>query len=166
MIVTCNECDSSFNVDDSLIKDDGSKVRCSKCSSVFIVHPEVTGSELGEDADDLALELDDGLDADLGSGDELPDLVMDSGADDELPDLDDMMDFEDDELSVEASAAEDSAEFDLDMDMDEDDSAAVSEGGDLDQEDLDMDFDLDEEDMAELDDAELGDIETADTDLP
>jgi predicted Zn finger-like uncharacterized protein len=37
MIVTCNECDSSFNVDDSLIKDDGSKVRCSKCSSVFIV---------------------------------------------------------------------------------------------------------------------------------
>ncbi|MGW8301613.1 MAG: zinc-ribbon domain-containing protein, partial [Desulfobacterales bacterium] len=60
MIVTCNECDSSFNVDDSLIKDDGSKVRCSKCSSVFVVYPEVSGSELGDDTDNLALEMDDG----------------------------------------------------------------------------------------------------------
>ena len=164
MIVTCNECDSSFNVDDSLIKDDGSKVRCSKCSSVFVVHPEVPGSEWGEDADDLALEMDDGLDAGLDSDEELADLATDSGADDELPDLDDMMDFEDDELSVEASAEEDSAEFDFDMD--EDDSDTVSEADDLDQEDLDLDFDQDEEGMAALDESELDDIETADTDLP
>ena len=86
MIVTCNECESSFNVDDSLIKADGSKVRCSKCSSVFVVHPEVPESELGGDADDLALDLDDGLDEGLDSDDELADLDMDSGADDELPD--------------------------------------------------------------------------------
>ena len=166
MIVTCNECDSSFNVDDSLIKDGGSKVRCSKCSSVFVVHPEASGSEWGEDDDDLALEMHDGLAAGLDSDEELADLAMDSGADDELPDLDDMMDFEDDELSVEASAQEDSAEFDFDMDMDEDDSDALGEDEDLDQEDLDMDFDLDEEIMAESDESELDDFETDDTDLP
>ena len=166
MIVTCNECDSSFNVDDSLIKDGGSKVRCSKCSSVFVVYPEVSGSELGEDADDLALEMDDGLAADLDSDGELADLAMDSGADDELPDLDDMMDFEDDGLSVEASAEEDSADFDFDMEMDEDDSDALGEDEDLDQEDLDLGFDLNEESMAELDESESDDFETDDTDLP
>ena len=108
MIVTCNECDSSFNVDDSLIKADGSKVRCSKCSSVFVVYAEASGSELAEDADDFALEMDAGLDTELASDEELEDLAIDGGADDELPDLEDMMDFEDNDLTVEASADEDS----------------------------------------------------------
>ena len=166
MIVTCNDCDSSFNVNDSLIKADGSKVRCSKCSSVFVVYPEAPESESGADADDLALDLDDGLEAGLDSDDELADLDMDSGADDELPDLDGMMDFEDDEMSVEASAEEDAAGLDFDMDLEDDDSAEPDEDGDLDLEDLDMDFDLDEEGMAELEESDLGDFETEDADLP
>ena len=39
MIVTCKECDSSFNVEDRLIKDDGSKVRCSQCQLIFTAYP-------------------------------------------------------------------------------------------------------------------------------
>jgi predicted Zn finger-like uncharacterized protein len=39
MILTCEKCATSFNFDESLIKPSGSKVRCSKCRHVFIVHP-------------------------------------------------------------------------------------------------------------------------------
>ncbi|MGD9121889.1 MAG: zinc-ribbon domain-containing protein, partial [Desulfobacterales bacterium] len=85
MIVTCKECDSSFNVDEHLLKDTGSKVRCSKCSSVFVVYPETAEPELEQETEDLALEVDD-----------------------ELPDLDDMMDFEDEDLSLDSSDDEDS----------------------------------------------------------
>ncbi len=39
MIITCSECDTSFNLDSSLIKDKGSKVRCSVCARIFTVYP-------------------------------------------------------------------------------------------------------------------------------
>lgn len=39
MIITCGECNSSFVLDDSLIKTTGSKVRCSNCKHVFVVYP-------------------------------------------------------------------------------------------------------------------------------
>ena len=193
MIVTCNECDASFNVDDSLIKEDGSKVRCSKCRSVFVVYPEAFGSEPDEDDDLLALDMDDGLDEDLDADEELADLAMDDDSDDELPDLEDMMDFADDDLPVEDSGEEDSAGLDLDLDLETDeadtgmaDSALEEdEGLDLDfdletdeadsgmassaleeDEGLDLDFDLDEESIMESDESEADTIETADTDLP
>ena len=53
MIISCNECDSSFEVDDNLIKETGSKVRCSKCNSVFVAYPQPLDSD---DGDDLGLE--------------------------------------------------------------------------------------------------------------
>jgi predicted Zn finger-like uncharacterized protein len=40
MIITCQECDSRFVLDDKLIKPTGSKVRCSSCKHVFKVFPE------------------------------------------------------------------------------------------------------------------------------
>jgi pilus assembly protein FimV len=40
MIITCNECNSSFKIGDSLIKATGSKVRCSKCNTVFVAYPQ------------------------------------------------------------------------------------------------------------------------------
>jgi len=39
MIITCQECSASFNLDESLLKSTGSKVRCSKCKKVFIAYP-------------------------------------------------------------------------------------------------------------------------------
>jgi len=39
MIITCQECNASFNLDESLLKSSGSKVRCSKCKKVFIAYP-------------------------------------------------------------------------------------------------------------------------------
>jgi pilus assembly protein FimV len=41
MIVTCEACFTSFNVNDELIKPSGSKVRCSKCHKVFTAYPPI-----------------------------------------------------------------------------------------------------------------------------
>lgn len=40
MIVTCQKCHARFNLDDGLVKETGSKVRCSKCKFIFHVYPE------------------------------------------------------------------------------------------------------------------------------
>ncbi|MCJ7616904.1 MAG: zinc-ribbon domain-containing protein, partial [Desulfobacterales bacterium] len=47
MIITCNECNTRFNVDEHLLKQTGSKVRCSKCKNVFLAYP----SSLSEEPD-------------------------------------------------------------------------------------------------------------------
>ncbi|MDL2123661.1 MAG: zinc-ribbon domain-containing protein [Deltaproteobacteria bacterium] len=47
MIIICNECDTHFNIDESLLKQTGSKVRCSKCKKVFLAYP----SSLSEEPD-------------------------------------------------------------------------------------------------------------------
>lgn len=39
MIITCNECSTSFRLDDSLVRENGSKVRCSVCKNVFTAYP-------------------------------------------------------------------------------------------------------------------------------
>ena len=38
MIVTCENCSTKFNLDEGLIKESGSKVRCSKCQHIFTVY--------------------------------------------------------------------------------------------------------------------------------
>jgi predicted Zn finger-like uncharacterized protein len=47
MIITCNECETSFNLDANLISENGTKVRCSKCRHVFTAYP--TTDAVGED---------------------------------------------------------------------------------------------------------------------
>jgi predicted Zn finger-like uncharacterized protein len=39
MIIPCKSCHSIFQVDSSLIKPNGSRVRCSKCQTIFKVYP-------------------------------------------------------------------------------------------------------------------------------
>jgi serine/threonine-protein kinase len=39
MIVKCEKCRVAFNVNDNLIKPEGTKLRCSKCKHIFTVHP-------------------------------------------------------------------------------------------------------------------------------
>ncbi|MBW1998055.1 MAG: zinc-ribbon domain-containing protein [Deltaproteobacteria bacterium] len=49
MIIECDKCESTFRLDESLIKKGGSKVRCSVCKNVFMVYPpkEDAGLEKG-----------------------------------------------------------------------------------------------------------------------
>ena len=39
MIIPCKSCNSAFQLDSSLVKPTGSKVRCSKCGNIFKVYP-------------------------------------------------------------------------------------------------------------------------------
>ena len=39
MIITCGNCETSFNLDEKLLKPTGSKVRCSKCKHMFTAYP-------------------------------------------------------------------------------------------------------------------------------
>ncbi|MBL0716409.1 MAG: zinc-ribbon domain-containing protein, partial [Desulfosarcina sp.] len=39
MIVTCKECKTNFNLDESLLEENGSKVRCSICKDIFFAYP-------------------------------------------------------------------------------------------------------------------------------
>ena len=39
MIIQCEKCRKKFNLDESLLKNDGSKVRCSLCKHIFMAYP-------------------------------------------------------------------------------------------------------------------------------
>lgn len=50
MIVECEECESKFNLDETLLSPGGSKVRCSTCKHVFTAYPpEAVQEEAPED---------------------------------------------------------------------------------------------------------------------
>jgi predicted Zn finger-like uncharacterized protein len=166
MIVTCNECESSFNVDDRLIKDTGSKVRCSKCSTVFVVYPETPDSETADETAALALELEDDLGADLDFDNEIDDLTAEEGTADELPDLEDMLDFEEEELEDVQTAKKRPADLELDLDLNLDageDALDADSSGLEEEEGLDLDMEL--ESLAKEDEAELSQIEAEDSGL-
>jgi len=60
MIITCKACNASFNLNESLLKPEGSKVRCSKCKEVFMAYPPAPPEEVkkpDEMVSDLDLEL-------------------------------------------------------------------------------------------------------------
>jgi len=55
MIIECEKCHAKFNLDESLLKETGSKVRCSSCKHVFTVFPPEEELQIEEaPADELA----------------------------------------------------------------------------------------------------------------
>jgi len=51
MIVTCDRCSTKYNLDESLVKDEGSKVRCSRCKHVFVAYPPSKSPTLAFDGE-------------------------------------------------------------------------------------------------------------------
>ena len=45
MVITCEKCNTSFNLDDSLVNESGTKVRCSMCKHIFTAFPKVDAPE-------------------------------------------------------------------------------------------------------------------------
>lgn len=46
MIIQCEECRTKFNIDETLLKNEGSKVRCSLCKHIFVAYlPDQIGAE-------------------------------------------------------------------------------------------------------------------------
>lgn len=174
MIITCKACNASFNLNESLLKPEGSKVRCSKCKEVFIAYPPAPPEEVkkpDEMLSDLEFEQDT-EDSETGQLDDsefdeldLPDLeklfakeeVLEEQGDTNGAIEDFELDFEPESekppehVEAEAKLGEPD-EFDM-SDMEEllDITQVPEEQGDADEaiEDLELDLDLDFEPESE-----------------
>lgn len=54
MIVKCENCQTSFECDSMLIKEEGSRVKCSRCEDIFMIYREETESPMLEPASELS----------------------------------------------------------------------------------------------------------------
>jgi len=133
MIVICEGCETSFHVDDRLIKSTGSKVRCSKCRHVFVAYPSVAALEAEE-----PLVLSDELpDADAGRKS-----LEQRETDSELGKL-----FQEDAFGEDADAAETEPELpDLSGILSEEPAAADAIAAEKLGDDLDLELDFGLED--------------------
>ncbi|MBC8198911.1 MAG: zinc-ribbon domain-containing protein [Desulfobacterales bacterium] len=53
MIITCEKCYAKFNLDENLLKQTGSKVRCSKCQNIFLAYPPTETEKPAEPAEEM-----------------------------------------------------------------------------------------------------------------
>ena len=60
MIINCEKCESKFSLDENLLNEKGSKVRCSVCKSIFTVFPP----EPEKEEDELNTALEETVDLD------------------------------------------------------------------------------------------------------
>ncbi len=110
MIITCKACNASFNLNESLLKPEGSKVRCSKCKEVFIAYPPVPPKEV-EKPDEIISDFEfeqETEDFETGQLD-------DSGSDGlDLPDMDKL--FSEEEIPEKEDDIDEAID-DLEMDL-------------------------------------------------
>ncbi len=112
MIITCKACNASFNLNESLLKPEGSKVRCSKCKEVFIAYPPAPPEEVkkpDEKISDLEFEQET-EDSETGQLDDSEFGELD------LPDLEKL--FAEEEVPEKQGDADEAIEdFELDLDL-------------------------------------------------
>lgn len=65
MIITCEKCYAKFNLDENLLKQTGSEVRCSKCQNTFLAYPP-TEMERPAKPDEEVVEYET-IDSDVGT---------------------------------------------------------------------------------------------------
>jgi predicted Zn finger-like uncharacterized protein len=141
MIITCNKCSTSFNLDDSLVKESGAKVRCSVCKDIFTAYPLPAESKPEpEDSSGLTFESD-------------PD-------DDDIFEEPSDFEMEDNDFSLEEDSdlATESADFEMDEpDLDLEKTALEMDEPDFEMEDTvdPEEADLEMEDDLSFDDSEL-----------
>ena len=163
MIITCKACNASFNLNESLLKPEGSKVRCSKCKEVFIAYPPAPTKEAEKPTEiisDLELkqvteDTETGQLDDSGSGElDLPDLEK-LFAEEEIPEKEgaDGEAIEDFELDLDLTPEPDKAPEDVDEE---------AKFGEPDEVEFDLDMGAEPADFALLDETsgtELDEIE-------
>jgi len=122
MIITCGNCKTSYELDESLVKATGTQVRCTNCQFVFTAYPKAHPA-VADNAGPEAV-------AGAGTG-----AAAVSGGDEDL-DLDLGMDMD---LDLDTGAEKDAApspgeaggdlEDDLGLDLDFDEEEAIAEAG-------------------------------------
>ena len=182
MIITCNKCNSSFNLDEHLLKQTGSKVRCSICKDIFVAYPPVPDEVAEKPIEDMP-------DLETGADEETEETLEDLDFELDLePEVDEAPEEAESEIQPEAVEEDELSLEDLDLDLevepeiDEAPEAAEPEAVEEDElslEDLDLEFELEpevdeapeaaepeavEEDELSLEDLDL-DLEVEELDL-
>jgi len=88
MIIQCEECRTKFNIDETLLKNEGSKVRCSLCKHIFVAYPPdqiVVEEPLPVSAGQEELEeqeeaVEAGLEDEFGFDEEIEDILEEGEA--------------------------------------------------------------------------------------
>jgi predicted Zn finger-like uncharacterized protein len=75
MIIQCEKCRTKFSLKESMIKEEGSKVRCSRCKNVFVAYPPE--GKFAEEAETIPVKKED-LDTTMAF-DSPPVLARDAG---------------------------------------------------------------------------------------
>jgi pilus assembly protein FimV len=112
MIITCKACNASFNLNENLLKPEGSKVRCSKCKEVFMAYPPAPPEEVKK-PDEMISDLE----FEQKTKDSETGLLDDSEFGElDLPDLEKL--FEEEEVPEEQGETDEAIEdFELDLDF-------------------------------------------------
>jgi pilus assembly protein FimV len=178
MYITCQNCDTTFRLDERLLKPSGSKVRCSQCSHVFVAHPPqpetsppaaekadaftgaamppVTGRSFGAPPDQAPPAFD------TGEGDRLfePQEGGDPGALETKPEPTETLAEEEGLEGIDQGDLDLDLDFDMELEPEEPPAPAAqnrSAGDVIDQAGLEMDFGLDDVDAVEVQPANLDD---------
>ncbi|OQY11165.1 MAG: hypothetical protein B6I30_07385, partial [Desulfobacteraceae bacterium 4572_187] len=108
MILTCNKCGIGFNFDENLLKETGTKVRCSKCKNVFTAYPSSKDEQPVTPGTESSPETlnDDGIDLKNVDLAEIEGILG--------------MDNEDNEIDVGGASPKESGEIDFDFTTEED----------------------------------------------
>jgi predicted Zn finger-like uncharacterized protein len=132
MIITCEKCYAKFNLDENLLKQTGSKVRCSKCQNIFLAYPPIEMEKLDKPAEEIV--RPEKRDVDL----EQPDVeTVGSGAEAES--------VEQDKVSEEKAELEDFDLSDIDSLLEESEPEETEPALEVEEEELDLsDLDLEE----------------------
>lgn len=169
MIITCEECSTRFNLDESILKSGGSKVRCSLCKHIFTVFPQIPDSPLTSDSEeeiefDLPEEtLPEGSETDesVADGFETDEFETDKSdlafeeSEFESSDFDDS-DFELDNLDFETEGSPEEDDTGLEMEAPEKSSANIEISFDEETEGIETEgsLEFDENDLI-FDDADM-----------
>ncbi len=169
MIITCDKCSTSFNLDESLLSPEGSKVRCSVCKNIFTARPQTAEPSAGTEESPADLSLQE-TDQEIESLPEEPssfevkeedfsleeeDLEMEeTDLEIEDPELEEPEPAEEDDFSFEDNVDIDEADDPGELELEEESAIEFDDDGDddliLEQEDASLEFDYDDDDGLEF----------------
>ena len=151
MIITCEQCNTTFSLDEALLKPTGSKVQCSKCKKIFAAYPAAP-SEISKESVPAVSDLEQSeKDKKLQTSqkDQFEDKF-------ELSDLKDSTEIKEEPVrqgESEKGPDESGLDFDFDLSVADDDETEEDTG------DFDFEIDLEETTEEEVEELDLSELE-------
>ena len=152
MIITCENCETRFTFDESLLKPEGSKVRCSQCRHIFIATPSAPEPKQEEPLSPPSQELD----FDSSESDDLESEDFNFDSEFETVDFDQDLEFDESDLGFDSELSEEDDAI-LEEPQDQPDS---SDGEDTVEEVEEIEFPAEEIEF------EMPDLEDTDFEMP